>query len=74
LVNTGLLAALAGLQFNGGNLSTPNSPSGSNSNNSSTGTTASVSVSDISKKIKCSSTVACFHVQQFTKSFELDDC
>jgi hypothetical protein len=26
------------------------------------------------KKIKCSSTIACFHVQQFTKSFELDDC
>ncbi|XP_052086695.1 CUGBP Elav-like family member 2 isoform X16 [Mytilus californianus] len=40
----GLLAALAGLQFNGGNLSTPNSPSGSNSsnNNSSTGEVASL--------------------------------
>ncbi|XP_076077235.1 CUGBP Elav-like family member 2 isoform X4 [Mytilus galloprovincialis] len=40
----GLLAALAGLQFNGGNLSTPNSPSGSNcsNNNSSTGEVASL--------------------------------
>ncbi|XP_071134454.1 CUGBP Elav-like family member 2 isoform X8 [Mytilus edulis] len=40
----GLLAALAGLQFNGGNLSTPNSPSGSNcsNNNSSTGDVASL--------------------------------
>ncbi|XP_071134455.1 CUGBP Elav-like family member 2 isoform X9 [Mytilus edulis] len=44
MFNLGLLAALAGLQFNGGNLSTPNSPSGSNcsNNNSSTGDVASL--------------------------------
>ncbi|VDI81866.1 CUG-BP- and ETR3-like factor [Mytilus galloprovincialis] len=44
MFNLGLLAALAGLQFNGGNLSTPNSPSGSNcsNNNSSTGEVASL--------------------------------